>query len=175
MNNRMNFNQPNNNQRSMYSNQQSVQRNTPQMQYNARPQSQMQTRQIAPPGGGVQQLNRQPSNMPSQFGSEGKYILYYSNYCINCKEFMNILCKNPIYSEFVKINVSNTSFPSFVKSVPTIVVPKIGRPLIGEEVFKWLEDLSATKIQSEKESIIPYSPGEMGCGFGDNYSYFDLN
>jgi hypothetical protein len=174
MNNLINFNQQNNTQRTLNSNQQSVQRNTPQMQYNSRPQAQMQTRQVSPPGGGYLQANIQPSNISSQIGEEGKHILYYSNYCINCKEFMNILCKNPIYSDFVKINVSNTRFPSFVKSVPTIIVPKISRPLVGEEVFKWLEDMSVTKIQNEKERIVPYSPGEMGCGFGDNYSYFDL-
>ena len=28
--------------------------------------------------------------------SSEDHILYYSNYCINCKEFMNILCKTPM-------------------------------------------------------------------------------
>lgn len=174
----MNINQPNNNHGSTYSNQRPVTKNTPHLQYSSRIQPHMQTRQVAPSDEEIQQpgrqFSRQSSNVQSQGGEEEKYILYYSNYCINCKEFMNILCKNSIYSKFVKINVSNTSFPSFVKSVPTIVVPKVARPLIGEEVFKWLEDLSENKLQSEKEGIIPYSPGEMGCGFGDNYSYFDL-
>jgi len=112
--------------------------------------------------------------LPFPIGTEGQYILYYSNYCINCKEFINLLCKTPIYSNFTKINVSEkVSFPSFVKSVPTIVVPKIQRPLVGEEVFKWLEDQSIERIKNKKEGIIPYSPGEMGSGLEDSYSYLD--
>ena len=112
--------------------------------------------------------------LPFQIGAEGNYIMYYSNYCINCKEFMTILCKTPLYSQFTKINVSgNTSFPSFVKSVPTIVVPKIPRPLVGEEVFKWLEEQSVKRVKNENQGIIPYSPGEMGSGLTDTYSYLD--
>ena len=167
MNNRINSNR----QQTAYSNQQPVKRNMVQtpLQYNNRIQPQVQSRNQTPPQiENMQNPNTQPQNI------EEKYTLYYSNYCINCKEFMNILCKNPIYPEFVKINVSNSRYPSFVKSVPTIVVPKIARPLVGEEVFKWLETLSSTGIQNEKDGIVPYSPSEMGSGFGDNYSYFDL-
>ena len=170
----MNYNQQHNTQRTMNYNQQHLHRNTQQMQYNTPHQAQMQTRKIVHQNEGYSQANRQSSNIQPNNREEEKHILYYSNYCINCKEFMNILCKNPIYSDFVKINVSNTKFPSFIKSVPTIIVPKIARPLVGEEVFKWLEDLSTNKLKDEKERIVPYSPSEMGGGFGDNYSYFDL-
>lgn len=118
--------------------------------------------------------NSNTNELPFQIGSEGQYILYYSNYCINCKEFMTILCKTPVYSNFTKVNVSsNMSYPSFVKSVPTIIVPKIQRPLVGEEVFKWLEDQSVERVKNEKQGIIPYSPGEMGSGLADSYSYLD--
>lgn len=112
-------------------------------------------------------------NQTNSLNTQGQYVLYYSNYCINCKEFINILCKTPIYSSFTKVNVSDgkTRFPSFVKSVPTIIVPNVNKPLVGEEVFTWLEKQSDNRIKNEKESIIAYSPGEMG-GFGDNYSYF---
>lgn len=118
---------------------------------------------------------RQTYQQPFTLGAEGQYILYYSNYCINCKEFINILCKNPIYSSFKKINVSNknVSFPSFVKSVPTILVPKVKKPLVGKEVFEWLENLSSKKSLTQN-GITPYSPGEMSSGLGDNYSYLDF-
>ena len=93
--------------------------------------------------------------------SSEDHILYYSNYCINCKEFMNILCKTPIYNKFKKINVSEgaVSIPPFIKRVPTIIVPNYN-PLVGEDVFKWLEKVSEQRMSSE-QSIIPYHPDEM--------------
>jgi hypothetical protein len=132
------------------------------------PRQQMVARQRS------QQRPQLQEGLPFQIGAEGQYILYYSNYCINCKEFMTILCKTPIYSNFTKINVSgNVSYPNFVKSVPTIIVPKVQRPLVGEEVFKWLEEQSVERVKNENQGIIPYSPGEMGSGLTDNYSYLD--
>ena len=106
--------------------------------------------------------------------SSEDHILYYSNYCINCKEFMNILCKTPIYNKFKKINVSEgaVSIPPFIKRVPTIIVPNYN-PLVGEDVFKWLEKVSEQRMSSE-QSIIPYHPDEMDGGLGDNYSYLDV-
>jgi hypothetical protein len=116
------------------------------------------------------------SELPSPIGTEGQYILYYSNYCINCKEFINILCKSSVYSNFTKINISsrNINFPSFVKSVPTIVVPKVIKPLVGKEVFQWLENLSSKQSKKQQVGITPYSPDEMSAGLGDNYSYLDV-
>ena len=123
------------------------------------------------------QYSQQKSNqssLPFKIGAPNQYILYYSNYCINCKEFINILCKNSIYSNFKKINVSvNRNYPSIIKSVPTIIVPNIERPLIGEEVFQWLEHFSSKRTKTMQEEIIPYSPGEMGSGLTDSYSYLD--
>ncbi len=122
----------------------------------------------------ARQRPQHQEGLPFQIGAEGQYILYYSNYCINCKEFITILCKTPIYSKFTKINVSgNVSYPSFVKSVPTIVVPNVQRPLVGEEVFKWLEEQSVERVKNHNQGIIPYSPGEMGSGLSDSYSYLD--
>lgn len=135
-------------------------------QYN-RQNNQQITRQLQPQSNNSQGL-------PFPIGSEGQYILYYSNFCINCKEFITLLCKTPVYSSFTNINVSsNVGFPSFVKSVPTIIVPKIQRPLVGEEVFKWLEDQSTERIKNGQGEISPYSPEEMESGLGDSYSYLD--
>lgn len=113
------------------------------------------------------------NGLPFRIGAENQYILYYSNFCINSKEFMNILCKTELYSKFTKINVSNTSFPPIIKSVPTIIVPRVSRPLVGIEVFKWLEKQSEQKSQNiQQQGIIAYSQ-EMNSDMGDNYSYLD--
>jgi hypothetical protein len=148
----------------------------PQMQRNQPMQPQMQRNQPMQP-----QMQRNQQMQPQmqqsvKIGAENQYILYYSNYCINCKEFMNILCKNPLYNKFKKINVSDGSanIPPFVKNVPTILVPNYNHPLVGEDVFKWLEESSEKRMNNLDQTIIPFHPDEMDCGLGDNYSYLDI-
>ena len=122
-----------------------------------------------------EQKNNYSNHLPFQIGSSGNYMLYYSNFCINCKDFINILCKHPLYEQFIKINVSaNKNYPPFVKSVPTILVPGITKPLVGREVFKWLENISKQESKQYSKEIIAYSPLEMSCSMGDNYSYLDV-
>lgn len=119
-----------------------------------------------------QSYNSNQQNIPFSVGSDGQYILYHSNFCINCKEFITLLSKTPLYSKFIKINVSSgVQFPQFVKNVPTIVVPGIKTPLVGKHVFKWLEDHSIQNNKQQTMGIVPYSPGEMGTGLVDTYSY----
>lgn len=122
-----------------------------------------------------QRYQNSNNGLPFPIGADGQYLLYYSNYSDHCKEFINILCKTPYYQQFTKINVSsNVSYPSFIKNVPTIIVPKINRPLVGEEVFQWIEDQSVERSKNKEQGIIPYSPGEMSYDFGDSYSYLDV-
>ena len=147
----------------------------PQMQQRMQPQMQQrmpqQTQEFM-----AQQIQQRSQSQPVRLGAEDQYILYYSNYCINCKEFMNILCKTPIYNKFTKVNVSEgvLNIPPFVKSVPTIIVPNSSQPLVGEDVFKWLEEKSEQRMNSVEQSILPYHPDEMDGVLGDNYSYLDI-
>jgi hypothetical protein len=151
------------------------QRMQPQMQQHMQPQMQQrkpqQTQEFM-----SQQIQQRSQSQPVRLGADDQYILYYSNYCINCKEFMNIMCKTPIYNKFTKINVSEgiVNIPPFIKSVPTIIVPNSNKPLVGEDVFKWLEEKSEQRMNSVDQSILPYHPDEMDGVLGDNYSYLDI-
>jgi len=109
-------------------------------------------------------------SIPFIIGADNQYILYYSNFCINSKEFMSILSKSALHSKFIKINVSTSSFPSIIKSVPTIIVPNNQNPLVGIEVFNWLETQSGQGKSELNEDISSYSC-EMDSNIGDNYSY----
>lgn len=144
-----------------------------QQNYNTRPVTQYQQPRGQQP---AQQNRQQVRNQNVKIGENDTYIVYYSNYCLNCKEFINILCKTPVYNKFTKVNVSeiNVNIPPFVKSVPTIIVPNINRPLVGEEVFKWLDESSEKRINNIEQAINPYHPDEMD-NMGDNYSYLDFN
>jgi hypothetical protein len=128
--------------------------------------------------------------------NNNKYILFYSNFCNNSKEFITQLYKTKYYELFMKVCVDkkDIKIPKQITAVPTIIVPNYPRPLTGGEAFFWLEGMG--KIESTKEttmqqkpgmpkkkvegefgnqtgseSIIPFS-SEMG-GYSDSYTYLD--
>lgn len=130
--------------------------------------------------------------------NNNKYILFYSNFCSNSKEFITQLYKTKYYELFMKVCVDkkDIKIPKQITAVPTIIVPNYPRPLTGGEAFFWLEGMG--KIESTKdttmqqkpgmpkkkvegefgnqtgsESIIPFS-SEMG-GYSDSYTYLDNN
>jgi hypothetical protein len=127
-----------------------------------------------------------------------KYILFYSNFCSNSKEFITELYKTKYYELFMKVCVDkkDIKIPKQITAVPTIIVPNYPRPLTGGEAFFWLEGMSKINIQKESsnlvvqqgqkkkvegefsnqtgsESITPFSY-EMK-GYSDAYTYLDNN
>jgi hypothetical protein len=117
---------------------------------------------------------RQPQNQ----GNDTTYILFYSSYCLNSKEFLNALCKSPLYEQFRRINISEPNFqcPPFLKNVPTIIVPDADVPLEGENVFRWLEQqCQGNGDSTETNGIQPYFPGEMDMSLGADYSYLGVD
>lgn len=131
-----------------------------------------------------------------------QYILFYSNNCLHCKEFANYLYKSPLYENFKKVCVDNNpSIPSKISSVPTIIVPRMPKPLIGKEAFHWLRGMNMQVIK-EKESQnqnnntgqekkadgqvsdptnLSYSMGDVSAysntmgGYSDNFSFLGDN
>lgn len=88
---------------------------------------------------------------------QNNYIIFLSRKCRYCEEFLNELYRNDIglYRKFVKIDVENREIrlPKYVKEVPTIIVPINGKNslLSGNDVFKWLDAISKTKIQKQHD------------------------
>lgn len=112
------------------------------------------------------------------------FILFYSNYCQHCKDFLIKLKKmnEDLYNNFTKIAVDgNSKIPKGITSVPTIIVPSHNHPLTDESVFMWLETIAVdypckknVDNESEKtEEILPFIKNEMGYGFSDNFSFLE--
>ena len=82
-----------------------------------------------------------------------RYILFYSKYCVHCKEFINNLYKTDYFNKFEKICVDNNrgKVPKQITSVPSIIVPNFPRPMFGEEVFRWLDGFAILKNSENKE------------------------
>ena len=76
------------------------------------------------------------------------YILFYSNYCANCKEFIQSLYKSPFFEKFKKVCVdNNTNVPKEITSIPAIIVPKMVKVLVGTEAFHWLRGMNQIYLQ----------------------------
>jgi len=82
------------------------------------------------------------------------HLLFYSNYCANCKEFVQILYKSPFFEKFKKICVDNNpKIPKEITSIPCIIVPRISKPLVGTEAFHWLRGMNQIHLQEQEQQI----------------------
>ena len=117
-------------------------------------------------------------------------ILFYSDYCIHSKNFLNVLMKHQeLFDSFIRINidvdVTTKQRPNAfyniqkelgiqIKEIPTIITPGPENVLTGADAFDWLD--FQTKSLS-KESVEGFNCIEMGS-FSDSYSTYgssDLN
>ena len=116
------------------------------------------------------------------------YILFYSKQCQYSSEFLNELYKNvDLFKKFIKVDVNDKSIklPTYIKSVPTILVPgNYGKTTIltGNDVFSWLEMIknSSNNQQGNNQQgnnqggIADYDPFGM-AGFSDGFAYLNDN
>lgn len=116
-----------------------------------------------------------------------KIVLFYSNKCQHSKDALEIINKNNLNILTVSIE-SGIKLPSFLKVVPTLIVPNIKMPLEGSNVFEWMKKYIQQNTSSVPQArqtpqltepskptpntgeIKPYFSNEM-TGFSDNYSY----
>jgi hypothetical protein len=127
-----------------------------------------------------------------------KPTLFYSKKCPHCAEVLNKIRMAPAAfgSSFEYIIIDgNRNLPSFLKEVPTLIVPTHPQPITGDAVFMWIDtqvrmsaqqqrgppqqqsqpQLSNTNQKKVEGAILNHMDGlsfynamEMS-GFGDNY------
>ena len=128
-----------------------------------------------------------------------KPTLFYSKKCPHCAEVLNKIRMAPAAfgSSFEYIIIDgNRNLPSFLKEVPTLVVPSHPQPITGEAVFMWIDTqvrMSAQQQRGVPQQSQPQAPVSSGSqkkvegaivnhmdglsfynamemsGFGDNY------
>jgi len=82
------------------------------------------------------------------------HLLFYSNYCNNCKEFAQQLFKSPFHEKFKKICVDNNpKIPKEITSIPCIIVPRMVKPLVGTEAFHWLHGMNQMHLQEKEKEV----------------------
>lgn len=95
-------------------------------------------------------------------------VLFYSNNCEHSKKFLIGLMKTNFNDLVRKVCVDkrDVKIPSIVTDVPTLIARGINRPLVGEQVFAWLEnETSKTAINDDIKSF------SFSCK--DNYTFLD--
>ena len=107
----------------------------------------------------------------------GKYIIFYSNYCVHSQKAMKQLFKTPIYNNSVKVCVDDPKnpIPPTVSCVPTVFLPGNPTPISGSKVFQWIEGLSSSQNTTVNSgagggNIEAFHSNEMS-GYSDGYSY----
>ena len=95
-------------------------------------------------------------------------VLFYSNNCEHSKKFLLDLMKSTANDLVRKICVDNkgVKIPSVIKSVPTLVARGINRPLVGEQVFSWLENENSKSALDDDIKCFSFN-----CK--DNYTFIE--
>ena len=87
------------------------------------------------------------------------HILFWSNKCPHCREFIQLLDNSKFHNVFKKYCIEHLQkIPNGIFEVPTIIVPGINLPLSGENVFKWFQQNTQantlqTNLQPEPPSV----------------------
>ena len=69
-----------------------------------------------------------------------QHVLFYSNNCPHCQEFIQLIQNSKFHNQFRKLCVENMArIPNGIHEVPTIIVPNYNIPLSGDNVFKWFQ------------------------------------
>jgi hypothetical protein len=124
-------------------------------------------------------------------------ILYYSNFCENCKKLLTILSKSGIKNNIhyicidKRINKNNSVYvvlennqeillPNTVKAVPALVlINKNYQVLYGEEITNFLKPVQEVEVQKATNfngEPSAYSlTGDYSGVVSDNYSFLDQN
>ena len=87
-----------------------------------------------------------------------KHILFYSDKCIHCIKLLKIIENNKDNFKFIDVDNKNTKIPAIIEKVPTLIVKGMNKPLIGKEVFSWINaqqflNLETNNINNVKNPI----------------------
>ena len=69
-------------------------------------------------------------------------ILFYSNHCAHCRQLFHDLQQTQLAAQLHMICVDQTPrarLPSFVRSMPTLVLGPTSHPLVGDQAFAWFD------------------------------------
>jgi len=116
-------------------------------------------------------------------------VLFYSRHCRTSGVVLRILHNEGILNNFKLCCVDDNldKVPPQITKVPTLIVKGIPKPLVADEIIRWLESIKFVKkptpqetpmppqtTDTSKKMILGYVESEMN-GFSDNFAFKDVD
>lgn len=99
--------------------------------------------------------------------------VYYSSRDQNSRQFISKMKSVPGLVESVKmidVQTGSVKIPPYVTSIPSVVIPKEKRVVVGSKAFEWIE---AKKRTGEDGGLMCYDQGGMGGSSALCFSFLE--
>lgn len=111
--------------------------------------------------------------------STHKHILFYSDRCMYCANLLRLIKQIQTEQNYKFICVDNPQIklPEIITDVPTLVVKGMNRPLVGKEVFTWIESLNYINLETNniKTSKNPDFTSKIDISLNSYGNTVDIN
>ena len=119
---------------------------------------------------------------------QNSILLFYSAHCNHCSQLLQIIKQSQLQNSIQQICIDSLPrhrIPANVKNVPTLVIAGTMQPLVGQNVFKWVQQKALEKKKQQQATSISnntsesgpsaWQGNEMGSSFSDPYSFINAS
>jgi len=109
-----------------------------------------------------------------------KHILFYSDRCPHCINLLYLIKRVGTETNYKYIAVDNPNgpkLPEIITDVPTLIVKGMNKPLIGKEVFTWIESLGYMNLNTNNITTVknPNFTSKIDLSLNSNGNGIDIN
>jgi hypothetical protein len=109
-----------------------------------------------------------------------KHILFYSDKCPHCFKLLQTIKYLGSQDNYKYISVDNPTgpkLPDIITDVPTLIVKGMNRPLVGREVFTWIESLQYMYLNTNNITTVknPNFTSKIDLSLNSHGSSIDIN
>jgi hypothetical protein len=119
---------------------------------------------------------------------QNSILLFYSAHCNHCSQLLQTIKQSQLQNSIQQICIDKLPrhrIPGNVKNVPTLVIAGTMQPLVGQNVFKWVQQKALEKKKQIQASSVSnntsesgpsaWHVNEMGSSFSDPYSFINAS
>jgi hypothetical protein len=109
-----------------------------------------------------------------------KHILFYSDRCPHCVKLLHTIKYLGTQDNYKYISVDNFAgpkLPDIITDVPTLIVKGMNKPLVGREVFTWIESLQYMHLNTNNITTVknPNFTSKIDLSLNSHGSSVDIN
>ena len=98
-------------------------------------------------------------------------LIFYSNSCDYCRDLAKLMAEVGVLNNFKRFCTDdpNIKIPSIIKTVPTIIVRGINKPLSGSDAFNYIKQLK-NKDNTNNSNVTNNQTEPLPSTISDSYS-----